>query len=1350
MLKPLRYRKLIMLGINLILVVLLATRFVMPPVVVAQEGGDSTEENIEIESGLDVVVLIDEAVLQLYLPNIQETVAAMYRAVGTMGQYLSERTELQSSAEQHTLSVISFRDSTATVRMSAQSLPVRTVEGAVIPPTELIGDPDTCINNCYSNFLVGFETAQAQFARMNASGDRRQVLFILTDDVFGNTSGEDFTAGNMRTMTRAIADTVRSSMSRAEIHFYGFYNEPERWRDLTSQYWSAVFNEAATGDYQLSSAATIERDLLDKVREMLPAVGESVAPGIIDVEPYLSTMTLFYFRNRPNNRAELIYEGDVSDDYGFEVSQSNGSLLQSLTVRNPPPGRWRIRLNGGTGLTTGLPPRTLELVTQQASFRQEVRVGNSVVTVIPVDKPVQIVWQPVGFGDTVINYGSNAYNLNVRSMVQAGNNRYSVPLTLQDRGSLEGSYVGEFYGAYPGSYVISTSAAIQGEPVLSSAPDVRLSVTDIEFVVTQVEPARQFEDWSFSGELSLRGSEEALLPAFGDQPRLTATITLENGVVMDVPIRDFDAQTGLYTSEPLNIVDDVPFSLSVSAVISDMNNAEIELPTRDPNGQRTVTVAADNGTIRFETTSPRLLDTTRILYQPRNISATELANLASTTVYARIAETPQSGEGTVWRIPMILETLADGSSIYAAPFYATRDVVHTLSVNITMLYRDVQTEIVSLESRTTLDPRPVVVSLESQPEALQFANWDIIFSVLDGDSPLTVPFTSNVALEPQLRIRQDSDVVGSVPLSSTDALDRYVGTYTFIRSGSYDLDVTFNVPQNPYTASGEPEFAALPTTNTSRAVNVRATGSLFQVLSGSQTSVDAIAALTPISFALANPDITTAELHDVYDATAQLTLRYLGSDETYEPWVIEMEYVEERNRFETRFVPVSAGNYSAEAIVRGGGRFGNTPLLTTGDIGTRMITVRPVVIEPIPLSRREIRQTDTLTLNFTLRDGDQRFDGTTMGTQPRVTVTILNARQTPVFQEALIYSAERNGYTVTVGPFAEIGDHTALISAEANDSLGRTFALPTATDQAPVTFNIVEALNMIVSLVVESTQYSAGALPFSERQPMIVDVQLYSQPNSSFIANGFDLALAELVDPSRVLDNPPEDWYTISVFRGEDELPRTSYQVSQPEILDGKVRYKISGLPNGSDYIVKAALADGLSANFPYIIPISTATASVPINYSDNPVMWIVLIVGSLTIVAVAASGIYSWRKRTSENPPIGWLYLTDDADRVVWAYDLTNIKKNSDTIKRPHGWERARIDSIQVISNYQLKRQETPEQARFKVVMQNGSAYEPILMDLESPPRSFGDGRFKLSRSATQKTPHTAEEELRRVMENE
>lgn len=305
-----------------------------------------------------------------------------------------------------------------------------------------------------TNFVLALEQARQMFDRLPAdpAGPHLKALILLTD---GEPTLPDQTpAEHMRQVQQYVAGQFPSDQFTLCV---------VAMNDVTSDFWTRMepyWRTVAGGcAIQVVSNETdvgrAFRDILQRLTgDLSKPFGTEVEdvplgiPTTLVVPPYLQSIAFTLDKADPE-ADKISIEVLEGDPIGFGTPQvqveGEEEPIETITIYDPPPGRWQIAATEGATLT-------------EVDMRQ-IRANGvllSPVGVLPPQAPAQVAWQvQTSQGKPLPTYPDPRYALQVQAEVAAGGQTWPLGLAYD---AAQNVYTADFTPTQTGQHTVRLSA----------------------------------------------------------------------------------------------------------------------------------------------------------------------------------------------------------------------------------------------------------------------------------------------------------------------------------------------------------------------------------------------------------------------------------------------------------------------------------------------------------------------------------------------------------------------------------------------------------------------------------------------------------------------------------------------------------------------------------------------------------------------------------------------------------------------------------------------------------------------------------------------------------------------------
>jgi hypothetical protein len=509
--------------------------------------------------GLDVLFLVDQsgsmggrAFNHDATPN--DPLGLRFEAVQYALRTLAEYRRVVPQQSVFRMGVVSFGDETE-VTLPWIIIPQ---ENAALDPllNQLSGDSFGGRNLGNTNFVAAYQEAERQFAGLPIDENHLRVIIILTDGA--PCAPALFSDRNCTTPSdqNQHMDEVTTLVNRAfpasnyRLFAIAIDNRDEFW-DRFSVYWERIVREtgAATRVANSTDVGQTFLEILAQVVEALRSNASESTTGdvigrpvdvneqnaVIDVPPYYQSMRITVFKTQP------IASIAITDPLGTTFNEASPQVtvtgvngaIETWTIDNPQPGRWRII----TTLETNLLDIYLDLI----------RVTYDID--VPDTGFVRYVGFPVTLrildsdGNALPNYADERYRLNVEATLRTPN---GVQGQFELAPSGQNEYTGQLLPEQAGTYaldLLATTRDVDGNLItVIEVPDA---------AIFEVAPLDLNASMEPQGDILMSESVKVTASLSSGGATLTPSDlvidTIVRGGVSDLSFRLLPDETGGYT-----------------------------------------------------------------------------------------------------------------------------------------------------------------------------------------------------------------------------------------------------------------------------------------------------------------------------------------------------------------------------------------------------------------------------------------------------------------------------------------------------------------------------------------------------------------------------------------------------------------------------------------------------------------------------------------------------------------------------------------------------------------------------------------------------------------------------------
>lgn len=358
-----------------------------------------------------------------------------------------------------------------------------------------------------TNFMLALQQARQMFDQLSDDPARphRKALIILTDgepSVEGQTPGE-----HMRLVQSFMADQFPAAQ---------FTTCVIAMNDVSSDYWTAmapywetitqgcavkiVSNETDVGAAFRTILRQLTQDLERPYSKQITDLSLGI-PTTLVVPPYLQSIS-FTLDKADVEKDQIQIQVIEGDPIVWERTQieGQGEPIETMTIYDPPPGRWEIAATPGATL-------------QKVDMRQ---VGANGVLLspqgtVPVNMPAQVIYQiQTSQGQPMPAYADPRYALVIKSQISSAGQVWPLSMRFD---AAQNVYNAEFTPPQAGTYIIEISAQTQNldnqmVTILPLSQVGSFEATALETILQSTWPPLQtlFEPRDIAFSISLAGT----------------------------------------------------------------------------------------------------------------------------------------------------------------------------------------------------------------------------------------------------------------------------------------------------------------------------------------------------------------------------------------------------------------------------------------------------------------------------------------------------------------------------------------------------------------------------------------------------------------------------------------------------------------------------------------------------------------------------------------------------------------------------------------------------------------------------------------------------------------------------
>lgn len=239
----------------------------------------------------------------------------------------------------HRLGVVSFGDK---VRVDLPLSQITSIDVEKLRKQLDSSLKDESLGN--THFLAAFQEAKKMFTKGPIAAAGKRIIILITD-------GAPYVEGiQIASYVKELRELIESSFPYPDYHIHIIaLNDPssdywERYRE----FWRAVSHNHAIkleGDKE-----HIFRALHELINDIVGTSSEHISPLLYDnlvIPPYLESVVFDIFRVDPEVKVEIFPadapQNPLTPDSGNVKFVNIGKTIQSVSVKQPVPGRWMIR-----------------------------------------------------------------------------------------------------------------------------------------------------------------------------------------------------------------------------------------------------------------------------------------------------------------------------------------------------------------------------------------------------------------------------------------------------------------------------------------------------------------------------------------------------------------------------------------------------------------------------------------------------------------------------------------------------------------------------------------------------------------------------------------------------------------------------------------------------------------------------------------------------------------------------------------------------------------------------------------------------------------------------------------------
>jgi hypothetical protein len=293
-----------------------------------------TSQRASTTRGFDFIVLVDQS------GSMKGTTGAASDALGVRNDMVKRTFELLATdgvlnKVTHRFGVISFG---STVR---EDLPLSPITAASVDNLrEKLNRNLIDISLVYTHFSAAFEKARRMFAVGPRAERGKRIVLLITD-------GAPYVEGiHIPSYTRNLKELIKSNFPYPDykIHVVALNDPSSNYWNEYRDFWKKLSNNQARK--LENDREEIFRALREEISKIIGSTPGKVVRKDPVIPPYLESVIFDIFRDNPDLIVKIFPADRVDQalspqDEGVEFVNV-GRTIQTVTVKNPVPGQWRI------------------------------------------------------------------------------------------------------------------------------------------------------------------------------------------------------------------------------------------------------------------------------------------------------------------------------------------------------------------------------------------------------------------------------------------------------------------------------------------------------------------------------------------------------------------------------------------------------------------------------------------------------------------------------------------------------------------------------------------------------------------------------------------------------------------------------------------------------------------------------------------------------------------------------------------------------------------------------------------------------------------------------------------------
>lgn len=231
---------------------------------------------------------------------------------------------------------------------------------SVWEPTEPLLSPEAFGNRSLgnTNFRAAFAEAQRQFAAMGERGRRLRAIIVVTDGQPAAPTGPDQYENALVHMDALISDVQKGYSGPDDLFYVVALNDRSPYwtggpgTPAMQPYWQQIVGSRGFAEL-IPRNAEVTAYVQRAINDIVGRVGcidqgstrcVTVVTDTVEVLPYLHQITFILHKIQPEDTVEFSNGGQIiSLDAANVTLFDRDKLVETIVIRNPPPGMWQIR-----------------------------------------------------------------------------------------------------------------------------------------------------------------------------------------------------------------------------------------------------------------------------------------------------------------------------------------------------------------------------------------------------------------------------------------------------------------------------------------------------------------------------------------------------------------------------------------------------------------------------------------------------------------------------------------------------------------------------------------------------------------------------------------------------------------------------------------------------------------------------------------------------------------------------------------------------------------------------------------------------------------------------------------------